>query len=97
HRILKQLVSQGTTVLLTTHNMQEVEQICDRVAILCRGKLIALDSPLTLRQQHAERKVDAVLQGGARLAFDLDRHAERERLGRHVAAGEVCSLQTREF
>src|SRR5207237_181465 len=44
HRILKGLLADGVTVLLTPHNMQEVEQICDRVAILCRGKLIALDS-----------------------------------------------------
>lgn len=97
HRILKELIADGVTVLLTTHNMQEVEQICDRVAILCRGRLIALDSPLTLRQQHAERKVDVILHGGTRLAFDLDQHEQRECLGRHVAAGAVVSLQTREF
>jgi len=97
HRILKGLLADGVTVLLTTHNMQEVEQICERVAILCRGKLIALDSPLALRQRHAERKVDVILAGGTRLAFDLDQKDERERLGQHVAAGEVVSLQTREF
>jgi ABC-type multidrug transport system ATPase subunit len=97
HRILKGLLADGVTVLLTTHNMQEVEQICERVAILCRGKLIALDSPLALRQRHAERKVDEILAGGTRLAFDLDQRDERERLGQHVSAGEVVSLQTREF
>src|SRR5262249_24726130 len=64
HRILRDLVAEGVTVLLTTHNMQEVEHVCQRVAILCRGKLVALDSPLALRQQHAERKVDVVLSGG---------------------------------
>src|SRR5208337_5342479 len=47
HRILRGLTAEGVTVLLTTHNMQEVEEICDRVAILCRGRLAALDSPLT--------------------------------------------------
>src|SRR5262249_50020250 len=45
-RILRDLVTAGTTVVLTTHNMQEVEDVCDRVAILCRGRLVALDSPL---------------------------------------------------
>ncbi len=97
HRILKGLLADGVTVLLTTHNMQEVEQICDRVAILCRGRLIALDAPLTLRQQHAERKVDVILAGGTRLAFDLDHDDERRLLSQHVAGGEVVSLQTREF
>src|SRR5258708_2760693 len=61
HRILRGLTREGVTVLLTTHNMKEVEEICDRVAILCRGRLVALDSPLALRQQHAERKVDVIL------------------------------------
>src|SRR5205823_12537455 len=51
-RILRELVAGGGTVLLTTHNMQEVEEICDRVAILCRGRLVALDTPLALRRLH---------------------------------------------
>lgn len=55
HRILRTLTAEGVAVLLTTHNMREVEEVCDRVAILCRGRLIALDSPLALRQQHVER------------------------------------------
>lgn len=96
-RILRELVRDGCTVLLTTHNMTEVEEVCDRVAILCRGRLAALDTPLALRQQHAERKVDVVLADGARAVFDLDREDERAVLGRRVAAGEIASLQTREF
>jgi ABC-type multidrug transport system ATPase subunit len=97
HRILRSLTAEGVTVLLTTHNMREVEEVCDRVAILCRGRLIALDSPLALRQRHVERKVDVVLAGGVRHVFDLDDEDARARLGRHVADGEVASLQTREF
>ncbi|MCS6850761.1 MAG: ABC transporter ATP-binding protein [Gemmataceae bacterium] len=95
--ILRQLVGEGVTVLMTTHNMQEVEEICDRVAILCRGRLIALDTPLALRQAHAARLVDAILDDGQRLVFDLDRPEERAVLAEHVAAGRVVSLQTREF
>jgi ABC-type multidrug transport system ATPase subunit len=97
HRILRGLVADGVTVLLTTHNMQEVEQVCDRVAILCRGKRVALDSPMALRQQHAERKVDVMLNGGQRLVLDLDDAGQRHQLSEHVAAGTVASMQTREF
>jgi ABC-type multidrug transport system ATPase subunit len=97
HRILRGLSAEGVTVLLTTHNMQEVEEVCDRVAILCRGRLVALGSPLSLRRQHAERKVDVVLAGGERLVLDLDLPEERARLGEHVAEGQVASLRTREF
>jgi ABC-type multidrug transport system ATPase subunit len=97
HRILRALAADGVTVLLTTHNMQEVEEVCDRVAILCRGKVVASGSPLALRQQHTERKVDVILADGARLVVDLDRDEERDTLGRHVAAGQIASLRTREF
>jgi ABC-2 type transport system ATP-binding protein len=96
-RILRGLVDDGCTVLLTTHNMAEVEEICDRVAILCRGKLVALDTPLALRQQHDERKVDAILRDGSRRVFDLDHEQQRSELATQVAGGAVGSLQTREF
>jgi ABC-type multidrug transport system ATPase subunit len=95
--ILRDLVARGTTVLLTTHNMQEVEEICDRVAILCKGKLVALDTPLALRQVHVERMVDVIMATGERRIIDLDDGAERSALGQLIAAGEVVSLQTREF
>jgi ABC-type multidrug transport system ATPase subunit len=96
HRVLGQLRGEGVTVVLTTHDMVEVEQVCDRVGILCRGKLVALDSPLSLRRRHAGRRVDAVLAGGGREVVDLDDPAARARLGARVSAGEIESLKTRE-
>src|SRR4029453_15656547 len=72
HRILRERVKLGATVILTTHDMDEVEQICDRVGIMCRGKLVALASPLALRQEHTERKVDVIRSDGERLVFDMD-------------------------
>lgn len=96
-RILRQLVSEGCTVLLTTHNMEEVEEICDRVAILCKGRLAALDTPLALRQTHSERKVDVILRDGSRHVFDLEHDPERGALAGHVERDAVASLQTREF
>lgn len=97
HRLLRSLTEEGSAVLLTTHNMREVEEVCQRVAILCRGQLIALDSPWALRQRHDKRKVDVVLAGGTRHVFDLDDGEARARLGQHLAAGEIACLQTRQF
>jgi ABC-2 type transport system ATP-binding protein len=96
-RILRDLVGEGCTVLLTTHNMVEVEEICDRVAILCRGRLVALGTPLGLRLEHAERKVDVILDDGARLVYDLDQAEQRQALAGQVADGRIASLKTREF
>ena len=97
HRLLRKHVRDGGTVLMTTHNMNEVEAICDRVGIMCKGKLIALDTPLALRQEHTERKVDVILKGGERLVLNLDDADHRRRLADSTRADEVASLHTREF
>jgi ABC-2 type transport system ATP-binding protein len=97
HRILRERVKLGATVVMTTHDMDEVEKICDRVGIVCRGKLVALDSPLALRQEHTERKVDVIRTDGERLVFDMDDARSRSELASIVAGGQAASVQTREF
>ncbi|HVL11557.1 MAG TPA: hypothetical protein VM529_03275 [Gemmata sp.] len=77
--------------------MDEVEKICDRVGIVCRGKLVALDSPLALRQEHTERKVDVIRSDGERVAFDMDDEASRGEFAALVTAGQAASIRTREF
>jgi ABC-2 type transport system ATP-binding protein len=41
----------GTTILLTTHDMNEAEMLCDRIAIMDSGKVVALDTPAALKQR----------------------------------------------
>jgi ABC-2 type transport system ATP-binding protein len=43
--LIRNVRSEGTTVVITTHYMDEAEQLCDRVAVMEAGKVIALDSP----------------------------------------------------
>jgi ABC-2 type transport system ATP-binding protein len=43
--LIKDIRSKGTTVIITTHYMDEAEQLCDRVAIMDEGKIIAMDTP----------------------------------------------------
>jgi ABC-2 type transport system ATP-binding protein len=52
----------GRTVLLTTHYMAEAEQLCDRVAIIDRGRVLACDSPAGLRRQ---------IQGGQHVELEV--------------------------
>jgi len=46
--LIKNIRSKGTTVIITTHYMDEAEQLCDRVAIMDEGKIIALETPDSL-------------------------------------------------
>ena len=54
--LIRRIREKGTTVILTTHYMDEAEYLCDRVAIVDAGKIIALDSP--------GRLIDDLLAGG---------------------------------
>lgn len=54
----------GKTVVLTTHLMEEAERLCNRVAIVDHGRIVALDSPEHLIQGlHAEKRVTFIVQG----------------------------------
>jgi ABC-2 type transport system ATP-binding protein len=48
--ILRELNGDGQTILLTTHYMEEADQLCDRVAIMDHGRILALDSPAELKR-----------------------------------------------
>jgi lipooligosaccharide transport system ATP-binding protein len=54
---LKRLLAQGKTIFLTTHFMDEAERLCDRLAVIDHGKMIAEGSPRDLIKQHIEAQV----------------------------------------
>ncbi len=51
--LIRRMQSEGRTVVLTTHSMEEAQELCDRVGIVDGGKLIALDTPQALIARHA--------------------------------------------
>jgi len=57
---ISDLKKQNKTVILTTHYMEEAEELCDRVGIVDRGKLIALGSPEQLKQQFSAKNLEEV-------------------------------------
>ena len=54
---LKRLLAEGKTIFLTTHFMDEAERLCDRLAVIDHGKMIAEGSPRDLIRQHIETHV----------------------------------------
>jgi len=53
--LIRQVRDRGVTVIMTTHYLDEAELLCDRVAIMDRGKIIALDTPRNLVRQLLKR------------------------------------------
>jgi len=52
--IIREVNREGTTVFLTTHNMEEANQLCGRIAIIRSGKIVAVDSPEKLKTRRRE-------------------------------------------
>ena len=71
--LIREIRERGTTVYLTTHYMEEAEHLCDRVAILDYGRIIALDTPAQLVK---------VLGMATRITFSLNGHTVESELGR---------------
>lgn len=56
-RIIEKERRKGTTVFLTTHNMLDADLLCDRVAFLSGGNIVALDTPRNLKEQNSSKCV----------------------------------------
>ncbi|RAV15637.1 ABC transporter ATP-binding protein [Paenibacillus contaminans] len=64
---LREMNRKGTTIFLTTHNMQEAEELCDRVAFLNNGEISALDTPQALRLQYSDGSITVTTRQGKQL------------------------------
>ena len=74
---VRELKAQGRTVLLTTHYMEEADQLCDRVAIIDHGRIVALDTPAALKRTIRAEEVVHL-----EIGLDGDESAVIDRLGR---------------
>lgn len=97
---MQDLAANGTTVFLTTHDMEEVEQVCDRVAIIAKGKLLDCDTPTAFITRHAERFCDVQFDRDGfmrRESYDLDSPEHRQALSRIIETERCVRVHSREF
>jgi len=89
---VRELKAQGRTVLLTTHYMEEADQLCDRIAIVDHGKVVALDTPARLKQTVGATEVVRLevspMDGAALDGSLLSRLAGAGHLAQHEQAGD---------
>jgi ABC-2 type transport system ATP-binding protein len=73
--LIRHIRSENKTVVLTTHYMEEAEELCDRVSIMDRGRILISDTPLALvRSLNVDATISASVEGdpGEHLDADLD-------------------------
>ncbi|MCW3489488.1 ABC transporter ATP-binding protein [Dethiobacter alkaliphilus] len=62
HRLLRKLNKEGTTIFLTTHNMEEADKLCDTVAFLNDGEIVDIGSPQALKLKYTNNKIKVILK-----------------------------------
>lgn len=70
HKLMRELQTAGKTVLFSTHTMSEAEKLCDRIAVIHRGKILACGTLEELREQSAHRYLEDIF------VWLLDQHGE---------------------
>ena len=81
--VVNGMQERGKTVLLTTHYMEEAEHLCDRVAIVDHGKIIAMDRPRRLIAEHFDEST---------ITFEPDGEPDLDGLGRLAAVTNALSV-----
>ncbi|MFA9557778.1 ABC transporter ATP-binding protein [Evansella sp. AB-rgal1] len=93
HRGLQKLNEGGTTIFLTTHNMDEATLLCHRVAFLDKGELQELDNPDKLRYKYSTHAFHVETFDGKKLVIDNEAK-NADRIRELIASGQVKSMHT---
>lgn len=101
-RLMKDMIltekSRGKTILLTTHNMQDATELCDRVAFIVGGQIFALDSPHNLIMSRGASNVIYTWNdnGEQTASCLLEQMSEDKQLQRLIAENRLQSIHSSE-
>ena len=95
-RLIVDMSQHGVTIFLTTHYMEEADQLCSRVAFLSEGRIVALDTPDNLKNAHGQPHVNVTLDNGESVSIALDGEAAGRELQQLVSNGHVRTLHSAE-
>ena len=94
--LIKNLSHAGTTVFLTTHYMEEADQLSDRVAFLAQGKIVALDTPQELKLRYGQRTAKVLLKDRSETTIALGNIDDAARMASWMRDGKVLTVHSQE-
>ena len=97
--IIREKQSRGATIFLTTHNMLVADDLCNQIAFLNDGAIVAMDTPRSLKLKYGEKSVRAEYRVDGQLQSEvlfLEHEEDRNRLKELVDGGQVETLHTME-
>lgn len=97
--IIKEFKEQGGTVLLTTHLMNDVDELCDRVAFMASGKIAEISTPKDLKLKYGSREVDIEYRDGDNVlksTFSLDNLGNNDDFTDIIKEREIITIHSKE-
>ena len=96
HDLMKELQSKGTTIFLTTHNMDEAYRMCDRIALLSEGEIVELGNPAEICRQHCSSSIlNIVTTDGEQMEID-NSPAHAEAVAQLMREGRLKAIHSSE-
>jgi ABC-2 type transport system ATP-binding protein len=98
-KVIEEEAEGGAAVLLTTHDMNEADELSDRVAFINEGKLYAVDTPEALKLEHGKRSVKVRLRDSTEVTektVALDESGASEQLAAAVRSPGLMTIHTEE-
>jgi len=93
HKGLKKLNELGTTIFLTTHNMEEATKLCHRVAFLHEGEIKEIGNPEELRYKYSTGEFHIILTDGKTLTI-ANTPENADQMKELIATGQIKSMHT---
>ena len=95
--IILDLKRAGKTIFLTTHQMYDADELCDRVAFIVEGDIMALDRPQNLKLLHSKQLVEVRVKGRENPAqFPLDKLGENQRFLDLIRTSPIETIHSKE-
>lgn len=97
--IIKEFKEQGGTVLLTTHLMNDVDELCDRVAFMANGTIAEISTPKDLKLKYGSREVDIEYRDGDELVkstYGLDNLGDNPDFINIIKEKEILTMHSKE-
>jgi len=96
HKLLRQLNSEGMTIFLTTHNMEEADKLCHRVAFLNAGEIVEMDSPENLKLKYANDAIRVLVGESRRVEIVGKDLAGGQKIKTWLETGQLVSIHSME-
>ncbi len=96
HKLVERQKEKGTTIFLTTHNMEEAEKLCDRIGLLCKGKIVECGRPKAVCAKYDhQRRIKIMLESGEKMQLSNSPEAA-EKMKQLLLTEKIAEIHTTE-